>query len=63
MFAMQKVTYQMLKALHMCWIDSNSILEAQLCFYKFLFIFMDQSSLKQQTEINYDYECSKKHTV
>lgn len=53
----------MLKALHMCWIDSNSILEAQLCFYKFLFIFMDQSSLKQQTEINYDYECSKKHTV
>lgn len=37
----------MLKALYVCWIDCNSILKVQFCFYKFLFIFMDQSSLKQ----------------
>lgn len=42
----------MLKALYMCWIDSNSILKAQLCFHKFLFIFMDQTSLEQDKEIS-----------
>ena len=43
----REVTYQMLEALYVCWINSNGILKAQLCFHKFLFMFMDQTSLKQ----------------
>jgi hypothetical protein len=37
----------MLEALYMCWINSNGILKAQLCFHKFFFMFMDQTSLEQ----------------
>jgi hypothetical protein len=47
----------------MCWINSNGILKAQLCFHKFLFMLMDQTSLKQQTGIKYGYQLSWRYTV